>query len=39
MGGADSGAIGKADQYAVVSGKLDGAGGGGSEEMASADII
>ena len=36
MGGVDAGAIGKANQYSVVSGKLVGAGDGGSEEMSSA---
>ena len=36
VGGVDAGAIGKANQYYVVSGKLVGAGDGGSEEMSSA---
>ena len=37
--GADYVAIGKAKPYTVVSGKLIGAGGGGSKEMASAARI
>ena len=39
MGGVDAGAISKANQYALIIGKLDGEGGGGSKEMASAAII
>ena len=39
VGGVDAGAIGKADQYAVVSGNLVCVGGGGSKEMASAARI
>ena len=39
MGGADAGTIGKADQYAVVIGKIVGAGGAGYKEMASAARI